>query len=139
MNRIQMYASSTHLKHGLHRALAVAHALTSPVEPGETVAWWSLLDADDQERGRLHTLPLDALARIYAADATRAVLDAGMEFGALGGIVSGSGPTVAFLTGSSEHAIDLCVALTASGVVEHVTRAKGPVHGAQVLSGPSRD
>lgn len=64
----------------------------------------------------------------------RAVLDAGMEFGALGGIVSGSGPTVAFLTGSSEHAIDLCVALTASGVVEHVTRAKGPVHGAQVLS-----
>jgi 4-diphosphocytidyl-2-C-methyl-D-erythritol kinase len=69
----------------------------------------------------------------------RAVLDAGMEFGALGGIVSGSGPTVAFLTGSSEHAIDLCVALTASGVVEHVTRAKGPVHGAQVLSGPSRD
>lgn len=77
MNRIQMYASSTHLKHGLHRALAVAHALTSPVEPGETVAWWSLLDADDQERGRLHTLPLDALARIYAADATRAILDGG--------------------------------------------------------------
>ena len=35
MNRIQMYASSTHLKHGLHRALAVSHALTGPVEPGE--------------------------------------------------------------------------------------------------------
>lgn len=77
MNRIQMYASSTHLKYGLHRALAVAHALTSPVEPGESVAWWSLLDADEQERGRLHALPLDALARIYARDALRAVLDAG--------------------------------------------------------------
>lgn len=69
----------------------------------------------------------------------RAVLDAGMEFGALGAIISGSGPTVAFLTGSAEHALDLCVALTASGVVDQVTRAKGPVHGAQLLAGPSRD
>lgn len=77
MNRIQMYASSTHLKHGLHRVVAVAHALTSPIEPGKSVAWWSLLDADEQERGRLHVLPLDALARLYARDTVRAVLDAG--------------------------------------------------------------
>ncbi|HMV68488.1 MAG TPA: hypothetical protein PKA64_16685, partial [Myxococcota bacterium] len=77
MNRIQMYASSTHLKHGLHRALSVSHALTSPVEPGEAVAWWSLLEPDEQERGRLQALPLDALARIYARDTVRAVLDAG--------------------------------------------------------------
>jgi len=69
----------------------------------------------------------------------RTVLDAGLEFGALGGIVSGSGPTVAFLTRSSEHALDLCVALTASGVASEVKRAKGPVHGAQVVAGPSRD
>ena len=71
--------------------------------------------------------------------ALRAVLDAGLEFGALGGIISGSGPTVAFLTGSSEHALDLCVALTASGVVDQVTRAKGPVHGVQILPGPTRE
>jgi hypothetical protein len=78
MNRIQMYASSTHLKHGLHRVLAVAHALTSPVEPGESAAWWSLLDADEQERGMACTrCRLDALARLYARDAVRAVLDAG--------------------------------------------------------------
>jgi hypothetical protein len=77
MNRIQMYASSTHLKHGLHRVLAVAHALTSPVEPGESAAWWSLLDAHEQERGMNHALPLDALAALYARDAVRAVLDAG--------------------------------------------------------------
>ncbi len=69
----------------------------------------------------------------------RSVLDAGLEFGALGGLVSGSGPTVAFLTGSAEHAIDLCVALTASGVVDQVSRAKGPVHGAHVIAGPTRD
>jgi hypothetical protein len=77
VNRIQMYASSTHLKHGLHRALAVSHALTGPVEPGEAVAWWSLLEPDEQERGRLHALSLDALARIYARTTVRAVLDAG--------------------------------------------------------------
>ncbi len=76
MNRIQMYASSTHLKHGLHRALAVSHALTNPVVPGEAAAWWSLLEPSEQERGRLHALPLDALAQIYARDTVRAVLDA---------------------------------------------------------------
>ncbi|HEU5000407.1 MAG TPA: 4-(cytidine 5'-diphospho)-2-C-methyl-D-erythritol kinase [Lapillicoccus sp.] len=65
------------------------------------------------------------------------VLVAGLEYGAVGGIVSGSGPTVAFLTDSPEAALDLCVSLTASGVAGEVRRAKGPVHGAQVVPGPS--
>lgn len=60
-------------------------------------------------------------------------LDAGMEYGALGGVVSGSGPTVAFLVEDSEAGIDLAVALTASGVVRDVRRASGPVHGAHVI------
>lgn len=60
-------------------------------------------------------------------------LEAGMEFGALAGLVSGSGPTVAFLVENSEAGIDLAVALTASGTVRDVRRATGPVHGAQVL------
>lgn len=61
------------------------------------------------------------------------VLASGMEFGALGGIVSGSGPTVAFLVEDNEAGIDLAVALTASGAVRDVRRASGPVHGAHVL------
>ena len=61
------------------------------------------------------------------------MLDAGLEYGALGGLVSGSGPTIAFLTASAEGALDLCVSLTASGVAGDVRRAKGPVHGAQVV------
>lgn len=60
-------------------------------------------------------------------------LEAGMEYGALGGIVSGSGPTVAFLVEDNEAGIDLAVALTASGVVRDVRRASGPVHGAHVI------
>lgn len=61
------------------------------------------------------------------------VIEAAMGFGALAAIVSGSGPTVAMLAESAEGAIDLAVALTASGTAEDVLRATGPVHGAQVL------
>ncbi|PRY58098.1 4-diphosphocytidyl-2-C-methyl-D-erythritol kinase [Knoellia remsis] len=61
------------------------------------------------------------------------VLESGMEFGALGGIVSGSGPTVAFLVEDVEAAIDLTVALTATGTAREVRKAVGPVHGAHVI------
>lgn len=62
------------------------------------------------------------------------VLDAGLEFGALGGVVSGSGPTVAFLAEDTESALDLAVSLTASGAVQDVRRATGPVHGAHLVA-----
>ena len=65
--------------------------------------------------------------------ALRLVLDVGVDYGALGGIVSGSGPTVAFLVSSDEHAMDLTVALSASGVVSSVVRATGPVPGARMI------
>ena len=64
------------------------------------------------------------------------VLAAGVEYGALGGIVSGSGPTVAFLVEGKEAGLDLAIALTASGVVGDVRRASGPVHGAHVIPAP---
>lgn len=64
------------------------------------------------------------------------VIEAAMGFGALGAIVSGSGPTVALLAGSQEGAIDLAVALTASGVADEVLRASGPVAGAHVIPAP---
>jgi 4-diphosphocytidyl-2-C-methyl-D-erythritol kinase len=60
-------------------------------------------------------------------------LAVGSQYGALGGIVSGSGPTVAFLVRDNEAALDLCVALTASGTVGSVARATGPVAGARVV------
>ena len=65
--------------------------------------------------------------------ALRLVLDVGVDYGALGGIVSGSGPTVAFLVSDDEHAMDLTVALSASGVVSSVVRATGPAHGARII------
>jgi 4-diphosphocytidyl-2-C-methyl-D-erythritol kinase len=60
-------------------------------------------------------------------------LAVGSEYGALGSVVSGSGPTVVFLARDTEHALDLSVALTASGAAAEVRRARGPVPGARIV------
>jgi len=65
------------------------------------------------------------------------VLSTGLDNGALGGIVSGSGPTVAFLVSDTESSLDLAVALTASGAAPSVKRAVGPVRGAHILTAAS--
>ena len=61
------------------------------------------------------------------------VLEAGEEAGALGGIVSGSGPTCAFLARDAEHALDIAVRLTSSGIVRSVKRSSGPALGARII------
>jgi 4-diphosphocytidyl-2-C-methyl-D-erythritol kinase len=65
--------------------------------------------------------------------ALRATLRAGREAGALGGLVSGSGPTCAFLARDADAALDVAVALTASGTCRTVRRAHGPAAGAHVV------
>jgi 4-diphosphocytidyl-2-C-methyl-D-erythritol kinase len=60
-------------------------------------------------------------------------LDVGDEYGALGAVVSGSGPTCAFLARDEEHALDLAVALSSSGTCRSVASAVGPVAGARVV------
>lgn len=67
------------------------------------------------------------------------LIEEGLSFGALAGLVSGSGPTVAFLAADHEGAIDLAVALTASGAVRHAFRATGPVPGAMMRGVPRVD
>lgn len=64
----------------------------------------------------------------------RQVLEAGLEYGALGALVSGSGPTCAFLVDSESAAVDLSIALSADGLCRAVRRATGPVPGARVVS-----
>jgi 4-diphosphocytidyl-2-C-methyl-D-erythritol kinase len=65
----------------------------------------------------------------------RLALDVGEECGALGAVVSGSGPTCAFLVRDAEHGLDVAVGLSASGVAATVLRATGPVSGARVVDG----
>ena len=63
----------------------------------------------------------------------RRTLAAGRESGALGAIVSGSGPTCAFLAADAAAASDLAVAITSAGVCRAVVQVTGPVPGASVL------
>jgi 4-diphosphocytidyl-2-C-methyl-D-erythritol kinase len=92
----------------------------------------ALLSADPSHVGKLLVNDLQPAA-CSLRPALRLILDVGQEYGALGAIVSGSGPTVAFLVSDEEHGLDLAVALSASGVVGSVTRAYGPVHGAKII------
>jgi 4-diphosphocytidyl-2-C-methyl-D-erythritol kinase len=48
-------------------------------------------------------------------------------------MVSGSGPTCAFLVSGEPAAVDLSVALSADGVCRAVRRSVGPVSGARVV------
>ena len=65
--------------------------------------------------------------------ALRKTLDAGIEAGALGALVSGSGPTCFFLAASANDATTLANALSSAGVSRAVRPATGPAAGARVI------
>jgi 4-diphosphocytidyl-2-C-methyl-D-erythritol kinase len=67
----------------------------------------------------------------------RRTLRAGTEAGALAGIVSGSGPTCAFLCASATSAVDVGSELAGAGVCRTVRVASGPVQGARVVPAPT--
>ncbi|MFH7322149.1 4-(cytidine 5'-diphospho)-2-C-methyl-D-erythritol kinase [Aeromicrobium sp. JJY06] len=60
-------------------------------------------------------------------------LEVGLEAGALGAIISGSGPTTAFLAASDQHALDLAMALASTGAAADVLQSRGPVSGARLV------
>ena len=92
----------------------------------------ALLAADPEAVGESLVNDLQSAASSLRPALTL-ILEVGRDYGALGAIVSGSGPTVAFLVSDEEAGLDLAVALTASGVVGSVARATGPVPGARVI------
>ncbi len=60
-------------------------------------------------------------------------LAAGTELGAVGAVVSGSGPTCAFLAGSADDAVRLAAALAGAGVCRTVRTVFGPATGARLI------
>lgn len=60
------------------------------------------------------------------------LLQAGRDLGAIGAVVSGSGPTCAFLAGSEDEAVELARDLAASGLCRTARYAAGPVAGARL-------
>jgi len=99
----------------------LSHALMTALRSGDPAQVGPLL-ANDLQPAALSLQPV-----------LRRTLSAGREHGALGAIVSGSGPTCAFLASDAAHARELAVALTGSGVCRAVARATGPVPGAIVV------
>ncbi len=63
----------------------------------------------------------------------RRTLRAGVDAGALAGVVSGSGPTCAFLCADAESAVEVAAELAGAGVCRTVRVAHGPVPGARVV------
>jgi len=106
-------------------------------EPAPSSAMMTALRSGDAASlGRALSNDLQAAA-LSLQPTLAEVLATGMDNGALGGIVSGSGPTVAFLVSDTERSLDLAVALTASGAAPSVKRAIGPVRGAHIITAAS--
>jgi 4-diphosphocytidyl-2-C-methyl-D-erythritol kinase len=72
-------------------------------------------------------------AALAIAPALRRTLVAGHELGAIAAIVSGSGPTCAFLTAGRAEASALAAALAAEGVCRTTRVASGPAPGAMIV------
>jgi 4-diphosphocytidyl-2-C-methyl-D-erythritol kinase len=77
-------------------------------------------------------------AALRLRPALRRVLETGRELGAVGAVVSGSGPTCAFLTRNAGESVTLAASLAGMGVARTVRRAHGPVAGARVLDESDR-
>ncbi len=73
-------------------------------------------------------------AALTIAPSLRRTLAAGNELGALAGMVSGSGPTCAFLCADAEAATRLAAAMAGEGVCRTTRVVTGPVGGARVVS-----
>jgi 4-diphosphocytidyl-2-C-methyl-D-erythritol kinase len=103
-------------------------------EPGPVLA--ALAAGDPEQLAPLLGNELQAAA-LSKDPSLRRVLRAGVEAGALAGIVSGSGPTCTFLCRSAPAAVDVGTELSGAGVCRTVRVASGPVHGARVVPTPS--
>jgi 4-diphosphocytidyl-2-C-methyl-D-erythritol kinase len=105
---------------------ALSTELLSALRSGDSAAVGPLLSNDLQA------------AAVSLRPGLRRTLEAGKEFGALGAIVSGSGPTCAFLAADAARARELAVALTGAGVCRGVVRVKGPAAGAALTAAKAR-
>ena len=108
-------------------------AQAGPAEPDLDAALMSALRSGEARLvGRALSNDLQPAA-LSLCPALRKTLAAGLELGALGALVAGSGPTCVFLAASADRALDLAVSLSGAGVCRSVARVTGPVAGAAVV------
>jgi 4-diphosphocytidyl-2-C-methyl-D-erythritol kinase len=117
-------------RHRERHVLDIAPALEQPMVDVEVLQ--ALRAGDPHQLAEYLHNDLQAPA-LHLEPALAATLELGEVQGALAGIVSGSGPTVAFLVPDLDAALELQVSLSAAQLT--VLRATGPVHGARVVAG----
>ncbi len=128
LSTAQVYATCDRL-----RARAAASGLPAQAEPELSAPLMTALRSGDPAKvGPQLSNDLQPAALSMQPELRRALAE-GRDHGALGAIVSGSGPTCAFLAKSAAHARDIAVALTSSGACRAVVRASGPAAGASVV------
>lgn len=115
-------------RHRERHAADIAPAQLSPSV--DTPVLQALRAGDPAMLAEVLTNDLQAPA-IHLVPEIASVIELGEKNGALAGIVSGSGPTVAFLAADLDSALDLQIALSAARVT--AVRATGPVHGARIM------
>lgn len=104
--------------------------LADPEPDRELLA--ALRTGEAEELGRCLGNDLEPAALELAPELERTIAVA-RGAGALGVLVSGSGPTVAALARSRRHAAAIGAALTAAGAADDVLTVTGPVPGARVV------
>lgn len=102
----------------------------APRPPAVDVAVLQALRAGDPTALAEHTRNDLQVAALSLRPELRETLEVGERAGALAGMVSGSGPTLAFLAEDPESALELQVVLSAAGY--EALHVHGPVHGARV-------
>ena len=134
-----------------HWALAIAEqGLSTPVvfrRFDEMVATGRIADCEGGEHNVINALSAGDASRLAAAlcndlsapaielyPQLANVLATGRAAGALAGIISGSGPTCAFLCATESDAVSVAAALKSVAGVAATKRASGPVPGAQLIS-----
>jgi 4-diphosphocytidyl-2-C-methyl-D-erythritol kinase len=120
-----VYAECDRLRTGVAvPAPRTSEAVVTALRDGDAVALGAALTNDLQP------------AACHLHPPLRHTLAAGIRAGVLGGLVSGSGPTCAFLAADERAADTLAGALARSGTCRTVLRAWGPAPGARVVPGP---
>ena len=92
----------------------------------------ALRSGDARQVGRALSNDLQPAA-LSLFPSLRKTIAAGLELGALGALVAGSGPTCVFLAASADRALDLAVGMSGAGVCRSVARVTGPAPGAAVV------
>ncbi len=85
----------------------------------------ALRAGDSQELGSVLFNDLEQAALSLMPSLSK-TLQVGLDLGAVGAIVSGSGPTCVFLARSEDHAVNLAASLSGAGVCRSVRIASGP-------------